>query len=478
MNKPIAIVSQQAAASRRPAANVLTRWPLLGHALRRGYLMTGLRVVVLSLFGVAVLAGLLAEDARTGLTVLLLWGIFWPLLTSVLTPTLGNAWCGICPHGFVGKWLNRIGLRRSFPAHLRGVWIGLLSLVLCYWVIAYAMPGTLSASTRTTAWYFLAFSLAAFAFFYVFKDMAWCKHLCPLGRLLATHGKVGVLQIDTDRQDCSNCRSFECARSCAWHLSPFRFQQRNNMDQCTLCLDCVAACDSAHLVIRPPGRALGRNIVGADRDEMWVFLVILAVAGVGVQFLHGLQHTPLKEHLPWNVAGNWVQGYLPFDAEVFRMGGLFALVLALALTLATGWWAYRRAARLAGREWRETANSLACALAPLAIIGLIPHAVMMFAMRNAHALANEAGVLLGQSWQVQPLAQRGDAWLGWLNLLPYVAIAWTLWLVWQRAGLLVSTRRLRWQVWAYGSAPVWLYAAVMLIRLGAMLWMAPAAHVH
>lgn len=459
-------------------AHTLTRWPVLGRALRSGHLMTGLRVLSLTLFVAAVATGLLTEDARVGLSVLLMWGVFWPLFTSVVTPTLGNAYCAVCPHGFVGKWLSRIGLRRSYPKHLRGVGVSLLILVLCYWVIAYAMPGALGSSTRTTAWYFLAFSVAAFGFFYVFKDMAWCKHICPLGRLLATHGKAGMLQITTDRRDCDDCRGFECAKACSYHLSPFRFEQRNNMDACTLCTDCVTACDSVDLVVRPPAYALRHQIVGQDRNEMWVYIVVLAVAGVGVQFLHGLQHTPLKPRLPWNVAGAWLNQALALDATVFSFGGLLALCAALALTVPICVWAYRRAAQVAGTSWREAANQLSCALAPMAIIGLIPHAVVMFATRNGHALLNEMGAWLGQAWQFTPFAVRGDAWLGWINVLPYLAIVWTLWLLWKRAALLVDTAQQRRRLWLYASVPVWLYSAVFVVKIGAMVLMATQGHAH
>lgn len=469
------------AQAQRPASGralMLTCWPVLGRALRSGHLMTSLRVLSLMLLVAAVASGLLTEDAQVGLSVLLMWGVFWPLFTSLVTPTLGNAFCAICPHGFVGKWLNRIGLRRSYPKRLRGVGVSLLILVLAYWVISYAMPGSLGSSTRNTAWYFLAFSVAAFGTFYVFKDMAWCKYVCPLGPLLATHGRAGVLQITTDKRDCDDCRGFECAKACSYHLSPFRFEQRNNMEACTLCTDCVTACDSVDLVVRPPAHALRREIVGQHRNEMWVYIVVLAVVGVGIQFLHGLQHTPLKTHLPWNVAGTWLNDVLALDAKVFNFSGLLALCTALALTVPVCVWAYRRAAQVAGTSWQEAANQLSCALAPLAVLGLIPHAVVMFATRNGHALLNETGAWLGQSWQFTPFAARGDAWLGWINALPYLAIGWTLWLLWKRATLLADTTQLRWRLWLYASVPVWLYSAIFVVKIGATVLMAAQEHVH
>ncbi len=459
-------------------ASALTQLPVLGWLLRRGYLLTAIRAVTLLLFVAGVATGIAMEDARVGLATLLMWGIFWPLFTSVVTPSLGNAYCAICPHGFVGKWLTRIGLRKPFPKQWRGVWTGLVIIVLAYWVVAYAMPGALSVSTRTTAWYFLVFSVLAFGVFYVFKGMAWCKHVCPLGRVLATHGKVGVLQIHTDAQACGTCKTFDCAKACSYHLSPFRFEQRNNMDACTLCTDCLTACDSAHLVVRPPGEVMRSPVLGQDRYEMWVFLIILGVAGVGIQFLHGLQHTPLKPHLPWVLAGEWLHARVALDSAFFDLGRFLALVLGIGLTALAGVWGYQRAARIAGSSWRDAANTLSLGLAPLAVIGLIPHAVSTFATRNAHAIGNEVANLSGLAWQMEPLAQRGDTWLAWLGVLPYVGMAWTLWLIWQRAVLIGNPDRVtRLRIWFYGSAPVFLYMSIFVIKLVA-LWLMPAAAHH
>lgn len=457
----------------------LTRWPVLGWLLRRGYLMTALRTLTLLLFAAGVVTGIATEDARVGLATLLMWGIFWPLFTSVVTPTLGNAYCAICPHGFVGKWLSRHGLRKTFPKRFRGVWMGLVLIVLAYWVVSYAMPGALSASTRATAWYFLVFTVLALSAFFMYRDMAWCKHVCPLGRVLATHGKVGVLQIHTEAKACNDCRTFDCAKACSYHLSPFRFEQRNNMDTCTLCTDCLTACDSAHLVARKPGAVMKSPVTGQDRQEMWVFLIILGVAGVGIQFLHGLQHTPLKPYLPWVLAGDWLHARVALDAEIFDLGRFLALVLGLGLTVLVGAWGYRQAARVSGMDWGDMANTLALGLAPLAIIGLIPHAVSTFATRNAHVLGNEIGALTGLAWEMVPFAQRGDAWIAWLNVLPYVGMAWTLWLIWQRAALLVPlSKAARLRVWLYGSAPALLYMSIFAVKLLAIWLMPTVAHHH
>lgn len=477
MSRVIPIKAALPAAEHAPVW--ITRWPVVGSLLRKGWLMTGLRVLSLLLLVAAIVTGLATEDARIGLSVLLMWGIFWPLFTAVVTPTLGNAFCAVCPHGFVGKWLSRIGLRRNFPRRLRGVWISLAVVVLGYWVVSFSMPGVLSNSTRDTAWYFLGFTIVAFGVFFVFKDMAWCKHLCPLGRLLASHGRIGMLRIETDQKACVECRSFDCAKACSYHLSPFRFAERNDMGACTLCTDCVTACDSVHVSAVRPGSALSKPIQGQDRDESWIFIVILGVVIIGLQFLHGLRHTSLEPYLPWFRAGEWLHGVLPLDAGFFDLGRFLALVSALMLTVPVAVWGYGRVARLSGLPWRSAANSMACALAPLVLLPLIPRALSRFATNTAHELVNHSGALMGLQWNIAPFAQKGDAWLEWLAVLPYVGAAWALWLVWQRAGVMVATAPLRARVWLYGSAPVWLYLAVIALKFAAP-WLVPesGAHVH
>ena len=479
MDKIIATSKSNPSALPRSLKSELTAWPVLGWLLRKGYLMTGLRAFSLIVFAIAIGSGLYFQDARVGLATLVLWGIFWPLLTAILTPTLGNVFCGICPHGFIGKQLSKFGLQRSFPKKLRGIWGGILLIVVGYWVIGYAMPGFLSSSTRNTALYFTLFTGLAFIVFFIYKDMAWCKHLCPLGRVLSTHGKVGILQIQTEQRDCVQCKSFDCVKACSYHLSPFSFEKRNNMGSCTLCMDCLPACSSVKLVAKPLGSALTRPINNQNRHEMWVFIIILGVAGVGIQFLHGLQHTPLKPYLPWILLGDLLHDFISINPETFNIGRFLALVMGLGITLLVSIWGYQKAARLLDMPWTKTANTLAVGLAPLAIIGLIPHAVTGFTTRTAHTLSQEISTLLNVNWQIEPIATRGDTWFTYLNWLPYIAMLWTLWLIWQRSGVLTTDSQRRMKVFYYASVPAFTYMVIFAIKLMAMMFMSSSGnHVH
>lgn len=475
MNEHI-IVRDSAAPARRQSLN-LTGLPLLGPVLRHPLFMTSLQLVSVSLLLLAIGLGLFSEDRKDGLTVLLFWGIFWPLLTCVITPSLGPAFCAVCPHGALGKWLQRFSLKRRFPRALRGAWISFSLIFLGYWLLAFSAPSLLSASTQTTAWYFLLFTLFAVGCFLFYADMAYCKHICPLGRVLASHGKAGGLSIRTEQRDCSSCTTFECAKACHYHLSPFRFEERNNMDNCTLCLDCVQACDSAELHWMRPGKSLSQPIKRADPHDYWVIILILAIAGVGIQFLHGLQHTGLRDSLPWNVAGQWLHQSLSLSTDTWNLSGLLALLLALLLTLPIAALGYRAAARLLKQPPQTLALDLAYALAPMAILGLIPHAVGTFAMKYGPALVNETGALLGYAWHAEPFAQRNDTWLKVVNLLPWLGIAWSLRLTWQRTTQWATNKSQQASIWALACMPIWLYSVVMLTKIAAFILL-PMPHMH
>ncbi len=469
------IIARSGGQPTTPALRDLTAWPGLA-LLRRPWFMRSLQGLSVGLLVLAIGLGLWLPDRRDGLTVLLFWGIFWPLLTAVVTPTLGPVFCSLCPHGVMGRWIQKFGLKRRFPRALRGAWIGLVLILLGYWALAFTMPGLLSASTQATAWYFLGFTLLALASFLFFADMAYCKHICPLGRVLAVHGKVGGLRIGTEQSACSQCTTFDCASACQYHLSPFRFEARNNTESCTLCLDCLPACNKVQLQWQRPGKRLGQPMQGASRQDFWVLLLIFAVAGVGIQFLHGLQHTGWREHLPWNLLGSWTNSALGVEVSSFRFMGLYVLLFAVGLTVPLALYGYRLAARVIGADAHALGTDLAYGLAPVAILSLVPHAVTRFATANGPALLNETGALLGLGWQFSAFAGRGDLWLQVLGYLPWLGIIWTFWLIWRRAGHWVSTVPQRTLVWALACLPMWFYLGIWVLKL-----LAPAAgggHAH
>lgn len=108
-----------------------------------------------------------------------------------------------------------------------------------------------------------------------FADRFWCRFLCPLGALLGLVSKISVIRpLVADK--CIQCG--ECENACRMDAIDKRQGYALVPSECTLCLDCLAACPDNSLgfvkTLRPdpwrnfdPGRrqvlaALGTGIVG------------------------------------------------------------------------------------------------------------------------------------------------------------------------------------------------------------------------
>lgn len=460
-----------------PSSSInITAMPFIGRIIRNPWFLRSINILSVALLMLGIFLGLFTENKKTGLTVLLFWGVFWPLLTCVLTPSLGVVYCAICPHGTIGRWLTKFGLKKRYPRHLKGAWISIALMVFGYWFFAYSMPGLFGSSPFNTAWYFLIFTVMAVIVFLLYADMAYCKYVCPLGRVITTHGKLGGLTVKSKQSDCQSCKDFSCAKVCPYHLSPFNFEKNNNTESCTLCLECVYECSSMDLHWQRPGKAIVKSMKRTDPHDYWVILVIFAIAGVGIQFLHGLQHTGLRNYLPWNLLGAWASHSFDVSAKAFNFSGMFALIFALITTFLSAFLAVRLAKKSSPELKANIGFDLAYALTPIAILGLIPHSVSMFTTNYAHHLVNEFGALFGLAWHIEPLAQRGDAWLKWLNILPWFGILWGMRILWKRSLLWSVSSKSRWKTGILLAIPIWYYLLIMLMKVAALMLLPMPAH--
>jgi ferredoxin len=458
----------------------LTATPGLRTLLRGRWFLGTLRWLTGLLLVLGIHAALFQPTKHGAFALALFWGLFWPFFTALVTPTIGNAFCAVCPHGAMGRWLTPRGLKRRIPAWAKRLHLGLGLLLLTYWVGAYAMPGGFARAPVLTGWLFLGWTAVAAVMFLVFRDMAHCRTLCPLGNVLTATARASSLWITTDKRDCASCRSFDCAKACAWALKPFRFEAENTMRDCTLCMACVQACPSAKVEARAPGHQFRRPVTRVNANDAWALLAITAVAAIGIQFLHGLNHTPWKAAMPWNTAAPWFAATFG-QPQGFAWSGLLALLLGVGLTLAVALPAYAAAARVAGTSRGEAFAVLAPGQAPLACIAMLSHTLVFFLVFHASGFVNEGVKLAGLGLApLAPLADRRDAWLKIFEIFPCIAVAWALWATWRRAQVLLpaGSGRQRVAVWALAAAPIWLYVLVYALKIVAFASGAGPGHHH
>lgn len=97
-----------------------------------------LRLTISFLFFYAIFLGFLYPTKEQNLfTTALFWSLFWSFFMVLSLSTLGRVFCGICPHGFIGKFITKIGLKRKIPKALANPFIGLGVILFGYWMIVF-----------------------------------------------------------------------------------------------------------------------------------------------------------------------------------------------------------------------------------------------------------------------------------------------------------------------------------------------------
>jgi ferredoxin len=225
--------------------------------------------------------------AKTNLVQLLIWGLWWPAMVWAAV-LLGRAWCTVCPLELVANVGERAGRGLGIKQFVLGKWLraGFL-IVALYALIQMLVAGVhlhrVPAYTSIFLWSLLGSALFVGL---VFKDRAFCRGFCPVGLLLGTYGRGGMLAIRHESTDqCESCTSKDCVlacnrtrwqgRSCPSLLNPARLD--SNRD-CLICGQCIKACqpDNMQLLVRRPFHS------GDAREKLaaWpVMLFVMLVSG-------------------------------------------------------------------------------------------------------------------------------------------------------------------------------------------------------
>ncbi len=170
----------------------------------------------------------------------------------------GRVFCSyVCPINMVTDAANYLRRKLGFnkiqkkqPAS-RSVryWVLGLSLVLSYilGVTAFEFISPISITHRAIVfgvglgW---TAALVIFLFDLFILKNGWCGHICPLGGFYGTIGKVGLIRVDHDEENCTNC--MKCKEVCP--ESQVLFMVNKSSEQvldgaCTNCGRCVEVCD-------------------------------------------------------------------------------------------------------------------------------------------------------------------------------------------------------------------------------------------
>lgn len=261
--------------------------------------------------------------------------------------------------------------------------------------------------------------------------MSYCKSICPIGTLTRAYDKLAFTKLETYTDSCATCKTFDCATACSYNLKPFTFVKKNSTDDCTLCMDCAVSCEAVKFKITKPADKLHGKFKTLPA-EIWTYILILAAIPVSMNFAHGLQRSKISDEMVWN------QTAVYFSSP--ELGGMFAFLYAILFTSISAILGFWLASKALNKDFKTTFTTLGYGYAPLFILGSLGHAIESFFTRGYENIVEGFAQGFGFRVDVNDLASRGDEWLHYFSIFKWVAVIWTLILIYQRLKLIEATK--------------------------------------
>ena len=378
-----------------------------------------------------------------------LWGLWFPLVFLSVIFT-GRSWCGLmCPMGAASEWANKVGPRLAIPAWLR--WEG--TPVVAF-IVTTVIGQTLGVREHpeAAAGVFGGTMAAAVLIGFLFgrKKRAWCRHMCPIGRMLGLYSRLGAVQF-APRVKVPGHDAYTEKGACPTMID---LAQKSESRHCIECFRCVKpqAKGSIRLEFRRPGVEIEQiREFRANQAEAWFLFLDTGLALGGFLWLVVPQYQHFRQAMgtlsldrgwEWLLATGpaLLVSVHPERGEVFMWLDFFTIttfmlscMIAMTATLAALTSAAARLAGMVGGDgsFRERFTELGYQYAPVAMVSLViglggmlfePIRETPLGAAGVHAFKS-AFFVLGMLWSVwlgeRILARQGVAprWR-WLPLLP------------------------------------------------------------
>ncbi len=399
------------------------------------------RLTISFLFFYAIFLGFIYPTKEENLfTTALFWSLFWSFFMVLSLSTLGRIFCGICPHGFIGKYITKFGLKKKMPKKFANSFIGLGIILIGYWLMIFLFPSIYSIPYNT-AIFFAILTLLSFVIYYLYDDMAYCKYICPLGTVTKAFSKVGFTKLETYNEGCSSCKTFDCATACSYNLKPFTFAKKNSMEDCTLCMDCALSCENVALNLQKPSSTLFDKFK-TQKVEVWAILILTAILSFAMTFKHSLNRTAIADEFVWNKISVYLKSFISTD--FISIDGFSVLFFSIFFVLGLNIIGMFIGSKIMKVEYEKTFYTLGYALAPLFIIGGLSHILEFFFISYASNIVNGFNQAFSLGFdKMQPLANRGDSWLFVFKIFTHIAYIWAFVLMIYRLKLLETKKYLK-----------------------------------
>ncbi len=410
--------------------------PILSFLLKDKRALRGYRLFTLFIFLYAIAFGFFYPSKEENIfTTAVFWSLFWPFFMVITLPTLGNVFCMICPLGFLGRQIKKFGAMRRIPKLLKNPYIGLILFnIIAYWFVLYTFRGFWREPFRT-ALFFSFFLLLSSITFYFFRSMAFCKYICPIGIVNSAFSRVGFLWLSTDKRKCGNCRKPICALSCPYDLNPSKFDERNSMANCTLCMECAQTCNDVRLELRSWSSSLLKPIRRPYLWEIWVYVLLTGVITFGMRYHHALGRTELAQYMPWVVLAGYIRRTFQIPENI-DVAGFTAFIMALITVMVIVATSTLLGSKVSGIPPRKVFIETGYALAPLMIVGSFSHVLEFFFISYYYNVVNGFSQAFHLGIHVEPLTDRDNPYLYVFHFFPLLAGLWSLYILKRRIAFL------------------------------------------
>lgn len=327
-------------------------------------------------------------DLRLALSYLL-WGVWFPLVFLSVIP-FGRVWCGaLCPMGAATEAMNKIGLKRPIPAWIRWEGTPAISFIL---TTLYGQTLGVRDHPEAAAGIFGGTMLLAMLVGYLYgrDKRVWCRHVCPIGRVLGLYSRLGILQF-ASRLRLPGAHEYSERGPCPTMID---LSRKTESRHCIACFRCVQpkAANGMRVSLRAPGDEI-ENIRDhrANGAEAWFLFLDTGVALGGFLWLvlpwyqdarQSFGEWAIERGWDWvvEVGPAWLMSVHPARAEAFMwldflciVGFMVGCMLLLSAILAA---TTALAAGLAGRAGAEGGfgrlfTELGYQYAPVALMSLV-----------------------------------------------------------------------------------------------------------
>jgi len=262
---------------------------------------------------------------KNNLANLVVWSVWWPFLIFSIVVS-ARSWCGYCPLPVISNGINVMRKKSlAVPKIIAryGIWIGIVGFVIIFMMEHVSHMFT---EARATSALLLTILTGAVITNSLFGKRSWCKHICPLGRVVGHFAGLSIVELGSNSNVCSSqCQTHDCVKdkNCPMGIHPSAAAATKD---CVLCLACVKRCQ--HKSVRIDARFPWQEIMVREKWEIpgAVFTILIVASVLAVKLP---SWAPLSGYIAEHPI--WLQAGGPFIRDVSLSGLILILFTVLAL---------------------------------------------------------------------------------------------------------------------------------------------------